>query len=124
MLMEESHRRFLESSGLAWDMLASGDETEVRGRALALRRMYRRRTLEEVLRSVIRSSLAESGCRAVAVISKDVTCAGLRGIPRVEEVVLRTWLSPDGLKRQVGAATRDGEIPLWPALIQRELHDV
>lgn len=123
VLMEESHRRFLESSGLAWDLLASGDETEVHGRALELRRRYRECALEEVLRGVIRNALAEIGGRTVAVVSKDVTCTGLHSIPRVEEAVLRAWLSTNGLKRQVEAAIQGGEIPLWPVLIQRELHD-
>lgn len=123
VLMEEAHRRFLESSGLVWDILASGDETEVHGRVLALRRRYRRSTVEEVLKGVIRTALAALGGRTVAVISRDVTCTGLHSIPRVEEAVLRAWLSIDGLKRQVEAAIRGGEIPLWPVLIQRELHD-
>ncbi len=123
VLMEESHRRFLKSSGLAWDLLASGGETEVQGRALELRRRYRGCALEEVLRGVIRNALAEIGGRTVAVISKDVTCMGLHSIPRVEEAVLRAWISTNGLKRQVEATIQGGEIPLWPVLIQRELHE-
>lgn len=123
VLLEEAHRRFMETSGLAWDILASGEKTEVYGRAQALRRRYRRCALEEVLRIVIRTMLAEIGGRTVAVISGDVTCTGLHSIPSVEEAVLRAWLSMEGLKRQVEAAIRSDEIPLWPVLIQRELHD-
>ncbi|HET7480634.1 MAG TPA: hypothetical protein VFJ72_14095 [Rubrobacteraceae bacterium] len=123
VLMEECHRSFLESSGLAWDLLACGDGTEVRKLAQALRRRYRRCTLKEELKGVIRAALAEIGGRSVAVVSEDMTRTGLRSIPRVEEAVLRAWLSPNGLRRQVGAAMRGGEIPLWPVLIQHELHD-
>lgn len=123
VLMEETHRRFLKSSGLAWDILASGGEAEVHGRVLALRRRYRRWVLEEVLRSVIRTALVQIGGRTVAVISRDVAFTGLRSIPRVEEAVLRSWLSVDGLKRQIEAAIQGGEIPLWPVLIQHELYD-
>lgn len=122
VLTEESHRRFLDSSGLAWDLLASGGEVKVHGQVLALRRRYRRCTLEEVLRGVIRTSLAELGGRTVAVVSEDVTRTGLHSIPRVEEAVLWAWLSINGLRRQVEAAIRGDEIPLWPVLIQHEPH--
>lgn len=55
------------------------------------------------------------------VRSEEGSEGGLGTIPNVLAAVRRAWLSTNGLKRQIEAASRDGEIPTWPVFIQREV---
>lgn len=122
VLTHEFHREFLRTSGLAGDLLAATREDP--GKLVrALRRKYAGCSLAEELGRVIRDALIELGGRTVAVVSEDVHRTGLRSIPRVQAAVVDAWLSNKGLRRQVEAASRREEIPTWPVLIQREIHE-
>jgi hypothetical protein len=121
VLTHDLHRAYLTTSGLGRDLLAARGEP---GEAVrALRRKYGGRAPTEELGRVIRGALIELGGRTVAVVSEDVNRTGLRSIPRVQAAVVDAWLSKKGLRRQVEAAARREEIPTWPVLIQREIHD-
>ena len=121
VLSREAHRCFLESSRLVEDIKILGDRGEATCRqALRLRRKYRLHALEEDLGYSIRGALLDLGARTVVVRSEEKAEGGLGTIPSVFTAIRRAWLSTDGLKRQIEAASRNEEIPTWAVLVQRE----
>lgn len=123
VLTRECHRRFLETAGLDRAIKDSGGANrDVRRRVRALRRGYERGPVDSALNRVICEAIIGLGARTVAVVSGDVTRAGLRSVPEARDAVLKAWLSVNGLKRQIQAASRGEELPTWPVLIQREVH--
>lgn len=122
VLKREAHRCFLESSGLAEQIRSAACSTEtVRQQALHLRRSYQENPLEESLSRSIRGALLDLGARTVTVCTHERTERGLGTIPAVFGAIRRAWLSTNGLKRQIEAASRNEELPTWPILIQREV---
>ena len=122
VLKREAHLYFLESSGLAGQIRYSAHSTETaRQQALYLRRRYQENPLEESLSRSIRAALLDLGARTVTVCTQERSEVGLGTIPTVYAAVRRAWLSTNGLKRQIEAASRNEELPTWPILIQREV---
>lgn len=123
VLTHEFHRRFLEAEGLAEAIRDSvGVRGDIRHRVRTLRRKYGRVRIDGELNQMICDAIIGLRARTVVVISEDVTRAGLKTIPEAREAVRKAWLSVNGLKRQIEAAARGEEIPVWPVLIQREVH--
>lgn len=123
VLTHEFHRRFLEAEGLAEAIRDSvGVRKDIRHRVRTLRRKYGRVRIDGELNQMICDAIIGLRARTVVVISEDVTRAGLKTIPEAREAVRKAWLSVNGLKRQIEAAARGEEIPVWPVLIQREVH--
>lgn len=124
VLKEESHQHFLESSGLAQEIRSSARrEITTNKQALHLRRRYRACPLEKDLCRYICGALLDLDARTVVVRSEERSEGGLGTIPAVLSSVRRAWLSTDGLKRQIEAASWGEEIPTWPVVIQRETED-
>lgn len=122
VLTHEFHRRFLQAEGLAEAIRGSVVRGDIRHRVRTLRREYGRVRIDSELNRMICDAIIGLRARTVVVISEDVTRAGLKTIPEAREAVRKAWLSVNGLKRQIEAAARDEEIPVWPVLIQREIH--
>ncbi len=121
VLTRESHRRFLDAGGVAEAIRDSARARgDLRQRVRTLRRRYRRATIEGELNRAICEAIIGLGARTVVVISEDVTRAGLRTIPEARDAIRKAWLSVNGLKRQIEAASRGEELPTWPVLVQRE----
>lgn len=124
VLTRESHRRFLETGGVAEAIRGSAyARGDLRRRIRALRRRYGRAAIEGELNRMICEAIIDLGARTVVVISEDVTRAGLRTLPEVRDAVRKAWLSVNGLKRQIEAASRGEELPTWPVLVQRETRE-
>lgn len=123
VLTREFHRRFLYSRGLACEIRNSANvRGDMHRRVRVLRRKYGHAPIESELDRMICDVIIDLGARTVAVISEDVTRSGLRSIPETRDAVRKAWLSVNGLKRQIQAASRGDELPTWPVLIQREVH--
>ncbi len=125
VLQREAHRCFLENSGLAEQIRSSAHSDRMNGtarqQALYLRRSYQEYPLEESLSRSIRGALLDLDARTVTVCTHERSERGLGTIPAVFAAVRRAWLSTNGLKRQIEAASRNEELPTWPILIQREV---
>ena len=123
ILNQEAHLRFLESSGLAEDIVSSAHLGKtIHQQASRLRRRYRLHELESELSQAIRGAVLDLGARTVAVHSHERSVGGLGTIPDVLSAVRRAWLSPAGLKCQLAAVADGDPIPTWTILIQREIY--
>lgn len=121
VLTREFHRRFLDTLGFTAAIRASaGGRGGAWRRVRALRREYGQVPLNDELNRMICDVTIGLAARTVAVISEDVTLAGLRTIPEVRGAVRKAWLSRDGLKRQIEAVSLGERIPTWPVVILRE----
>ncbi len=121
ILARECHRRFMEASGLAAELHErAGTGEDLRRQAATLRRRFGRRPSDEETRRVVRDAVIALGARTVAVISDRFERAGVRSIPEAQEAVAHAWLTPEVLARQLEAAARGEELPVWPVLIRRE----
>ena len=56
----------------------------------------------------------------MAVVSEELTKRHLKSIPEVKDAIKEAWLSLEGLKDQLEAASRGEEFPTWPILILAE----
>lgn len=123
ILGEEAHREFMEQSGLWKDLRAptpgSGDE-DASSKALRIRLSHRSSPIKGELSQEIFDALIEIGAPWVIVISEGLIRRGLGSIPEVKDAIREAWLFPEGLKRQVEAASRGEEIPTWPVSILAE----
>ena len=122
VLTHQFHREFMEMSGLLQALKASGKWLEdARRYAQEASSRYRSVSIEGELNRLICDSLIELGASTVVVLSEGTAEGGLKSIPEVRAAVSGAWLSPEGLVRQIEAVARDGDLPTWPVLVQREL---
>ena len=123
VLSKESHREFMETSGLLQGIWALATRPEaIRRRMLETQLRYGSTPIEGELNRAICEALIELGASAVVVLSETLVRNGLTSIPEARNAVREAWLSLEGLKRQVHAAVRGEDLPTWPVLIQRELN--
>lgn len=120
ILGEEAHRMFVEQSGLLGDVPRSLPDGGLRAEAARLRDSYRSISIEGELNRQVSRALVELGASSVAVVSHGRASRRLRSIPEVKDAIRSAWLSPEGLERQVQAASNGDEIPTWPVLILAE----
>jgi hypothetical protein len=85
-----------------------------------IRLSHRSSPIKGELDQEIVDALIEIGAPWVIVISEGLIRRGLGSIPEVKDAIREAWLSPEGLKRQVEAASRGEEIPTWPVVILAE----
>jgi hypothetical protein len=123
VLTRESHREFVETTGLLRDMRGSAGRLEdTHSCALEAQLKYGSTSIEEELNRALCQALINLGASEVVVLSEDLTKSGLKSIPEVQVAVRDAWLSLEGLARQIEAAARGESLPTWPILIQRELY--
>lgn len=120
VLTRESHREFLEDTSLS-RAVREQPEALLR-RASELREGRRNRPLPGPLNDAVCRALIELGAPSVTLLSEDLVRRGLGSIPEVIRALREAWLSAEGLRRQIRAASRGEEVPTWPVLIQREPH--
>jgi hypothetical protein len=117
VLGKEAHREFLRQSGLHEALLAITDSgVDPALEVLRLRFSVRPSTMKGELNRAICDALIGLGSPSVAVVSEGLTTGYLKSIPEVKDAVQEAWLVPEGLKRQLEAASRGDEIPTWPVL--------
>src|SRR5215204_3104428 len=95
-------------------------DEEASSKALRIRLSHRSSPIKGELSQEIFDALIEIGAPWVIVISEGLIRRGLGSIPEVKDAIREAWLSPEGLKRQVEAASRGEEIPTWPVSILAE----
>jgi hypothetical protein len=122
MLGEEAHREFMDQSGLIVDLLApaylgGGTGAGAGSRALRIRLSHLSNQIEGELNRQICVALIRLHTPSVAVVSEWLIERRLKSIPEVKEAIREAWLYPEGLSRQVEAASRGEVIPTWPVSI-------
>jgi hypothetical protein len=120
LIGEEAHREFLYQSGLlgALRTTAHAEEGEdADSRSMSLRLSHRQSPIEGELNQQICEALIVLGAPSVVMVSEDLTKRHLRSIPKVKDAIREAWLSPEGLRRQVEAASSGQEIPTWLVFI-------
>jgi hypothetical protein len=123
VLTQESHREFVETSGLLRDIRGSAGRLEdTYSRALEAQLKYGSKSIEGELNRALCKALIELGASEVVVLSEALTKSGLKSIPEVQVAVRDAWLSLEGLARQIEAVTRGENLPTWPILSQWELY--
>lgn len=123
VLTAEAHREFMESTGLLESIRSAARKPEdLRWLARKARLMHGAARMGDRLNRALCSALMELSATSVAVISEEMRRGGLRSIPEVRDAVQEAWLSLEGLERQIRMVSRCGEPPIWPVLVQRELH--
>jgi len=121
VLSKEAHREFLDQSGLLEDLRAHPDSGEDPApRVLRICLSHRSSMIKGELNRAICDALIGLGSPSVAVASEESTTRHLKSIPEVKDAIKEAWLSLEGLKRQLEAASRGLEIPTWPVLILAE----
>jgi hypothetical protein len=122
VLGEEAHLEFMTQSGLLEELHARPKEDEgTDSRVVWLRHVHRSSPIEGELNREICAALVELGASSVAVISGGgFARRGLKSIPEVKDAVRDAWLSSEGLRRQVKAASRGEELPSWSVMILAE----
>jgi hypothetical protein len=119
VLGEEAHREFMDQSGILEELRAprplSGEYAHVE--VTRLRLAHLSSPIEGELNRQICEALIGSGSHSVAVISEGLTRKYLKSIPEVKDAIREAWLYPEGLARQVEAASRGEEVPTWPVSI-------
>jgi hypothetical protein len=122
ILGEEAHREFMVQSGFSKDLRACtpGGGEDAASRALGMRVVHRQSLIEGELNRQICGALVDLGAPSVAVVSEGLINRHLKSIPKVKDAITEAWLSPEGLRRQIEAASRGEEIPTWPVLILAE----
>ncbi len=125
VLTHELHRRFLETSGVARIVRASAMASAgMRRRVRELQREFRKNPLDTEVNRVVCDAVLALNARTVVVISEDVSYSGLGSIPQAREAVVKSWLSVDGLRRQIRAAESGKQLPTWVVLVQRETREI
>jgi hypothetical protein len=122
MLGEEAHREFMDRSGLLVDLLApaylGGGTGEGAGsRTLRIRLSHLSSPIEGELNRQICAALIRLHTPSVAVVSEWLVERHLKSIPEVKDAIREAWLYPEGLARQVEAASRGEEVLTWPVSI-------
>jgi hypothetical protein len=119
VLGEEAHREFMDQSGLLEELRAPRllSDKEARAEATRLRLAHLSSPIEGELNRQICEALIGFGSHSVAVISEGLTRKCLKSIPEVKDAIREAWLYPEGLARQVEAASRGEEVPTWPVSI-------
>lgn len=122
ILGDEAHREFVERSGLREDLraCAPGGDQDTGNRFRRIRILHRSSPIKGELNREILDILIGLGAPWVKVVSEGLSRRGLGTIPQVEDAIREAWLLPDGLRRQLEAASRGEEIPTWPVLILGE----
>jgi hypothetical protein len=121
ILGDEAHREFVERSGLREDLRACTPGGEDAGDwSRRVRILHRSSPVKGELHREILETLIELGAPWVKVVSEGLTRRGLGSIPEVEDAIREAWLLPEGLRRQLEAASCGEAIPTWPVLILAE----
>lgn len=121
VLNKEAHREFLEQSGLLEDLRAhAGGGEDPALTVLRICLSHRSSMIKGELNRAICDALIGLGSPSVAVVSEGLTTRHLKSIPEVKDTVKKSWLSLEGVKRQLEVASRGLEIPTWPVLILAE----
>jgi hypothetical protein len=121
VLSKEAHREFLEQSCLLEDLRAhlhSGEDPGLMALGICL--SHRSSMIKGELNRAICDALIGLGSPSVTVASEGLTTRHLKSIPEVKDAVKKSWLSLEGVKRQLEVASRGLEIPTWPVLILAE----
>jgi hypothetical protein len=121
VLSKEAHREFLDQSGVLEDLRAlpeSGEDSALRALRICL--SHRSSMIKGELNRAICDTLIGLGSPSVAVVSEGLTTRHLKSIPEVKDAVKKSWLSLEGVKRQLEVASREQEISTWPVLILAE----
>ena len=120
VLTHQAHEEFLRTSGILRDI-----QEAAWGVVHPVAEIWRKHAscpVEGELNQAICEALIELKAKTAVVLSGDLEKGGLSSIPEVRDAVREAWLSPPGLERQIAAVARDGDLPTWPVLVQREPH--
>jgi hypothetical protein len=124
VLGQRAHREFMDQCGLGEDLRArisrgGGGEGENAGPAalLDVRLVHLSSPIEGELNRQICETLIALGAPSVAVVSEGSIQRRLKSIPEVKDAIREAWLSSEGLRRQMEAATRGEPTPTWPVFV-------
>jgi hypothetical protein len=120
---QRAHREFMDQSGLGHDLLSSAlsnaDERGTSAAALSGVRLgyLSRSPIEGELNRQICETLIDLGAPSVAVVSEGLIQRRLESIPEVKNAVREAWLSVEGSRRQMEAASRGEAMPTWAVFV-------
>lgn len=99
--------------------LSNADERGASPAALlsGVRLKHLSRPIEGELNRQICETLVDLGAPSVAVVSEGLIQRRLESIPEVEDAIREAWLSVEGLRRQMEAASRGEELSTWSVSI-------
>jgi hypothetical protein len=119
VLGEEAHREFMNQSGLLEELhaLRPLSDKEARAEATRLRDAHLSSTIEGELNRQICEALIGLHASSVAVVSEGLIERHLKSIPEVKDAIRGAWLSLEGLRRQVEAASRSEKVRTWQVSI-------
>jgi hypothetical protein len=121
VLSKEAHREFLDQSGVLEDLRAHPEGGEYPALiALRICLSHRSSMIKGELNRAICDALIGLGSPSVTVVSERLITRHLKSIPEAKDAIKKAWLSLEGLKRQLEAASRGLQIPTWPVLILAE----
>jgi hypothetical protein len=122
MLGEEAHREFMDQSGLLEELraLRALSDEDAHAKVTRLRLAHLSSTIEGELNRQICEALIGFGAPSVTVVSEWLIERHHKSIPEVKDAIRGAWLSLEGLRRQVEAASRGEEVPTWPVSILAE----
>jgi hypothetical protein len=119
---QRAHREFMDESGLGDDLRSSAlSNADERGAChaalLGVRLRYLSGPIEGELNRQICETLIDLGTPSVAVVSEGLIHRRLESIPEVKNAIREAWLSVEGLRRQMEAASRGEAMPTWPVFV-------
>lgn len=122
VVVQRAHREFMYQCGLGDDLrssaLSNADERGAGPAALSgVRLRHLSRPIEGELNRQICETLIALGAPSVAVVSEGLIQRRLESIPEVKDAIREAWLSVEGLRRQMEAASRGEAMPTWPVFI-------
>jgi hypothetical protein len=123
VVRKRAHREFMDHSRLGEDLRAriprgGGGEGGAGPTALpSLRLVHLSSPIEGELDRQICETLIALGALSVAVVSEGSIWRCLESIPEVKEAIREAWLSLEGLRRQVEAASQGEAMPTWPVYV-------
>ena len=117
----EAHREFMDQSGLSEELRAGSlSDEDAHAKVTRLRLAHLSSSIEGELNRQICEALIGFGAPSVTVVSEGLIERHLKSIPEVKDAIIEAWLSLEGLRRQVEAASRGEEVPTWPVSILAE----
>jgi hypothetical protein len=120
VLGKQAHREFLEQIGLEGDFRTRISQSGGEGdgpEAPSVRLSHMSSPIGGELNRQICEALMALGAPSVAVVSESLVRRHLKSIPEVKDAIKEAWLSLEGLRRQVEAASRGEVMPTWPVYV-------